>query len=451
MKKIVYIVHAIDTEGPLYESLEATFIRIKDIFSIKMEPTYENLEKLRKKEFNLNGKEEIVAKVLDPSLLSYNDSWEKIDTMLDNIMSTEFRNKMLDSFGEGWVYNWFCVDHVGYEVNPRRRDIGYHNIYDHYIESIKKHNAYMDSIHWHFHPMSTYKEAHRCATSFENSLHLHQSLCRRILERNFFPSVFRAGFHTERPDSHWFLEQWIPFDCSNIAIKNEDTIVLQDDLTNGRFGDWRRAPSDWSIYNPDHDDYQKRGSCRRYIGRVLNINTRLANINEIEVRKAFNRADQGEPTFMGVINHDWRNMANEVDIVRELVNVVARDFPDVKFKFANVSDAFNAVVHDGKYEKLQLDIDFHKENGVFKLKVITKNSKVFGPQPYLAIKTKSGRFIHDNFDFGLDGKSWYYTFDSDSILSSDLAMVGIAANNIYGDTFIERINVNLGEDNDKLE
>ena len=34
--KTVYFVHCIDTEGPLYESLEAKFQRIKDIFNIKI-------------------------------------------------------------------------------------------------------------------------------------------------------------------------------------------------------------------------------------------------------------------------------------------------------------------------------------------------------------------------------------------------------------------------------
>ena len=32
--KIVYIVHAVDTEGPLYESLKAKFEKIKNIFGI---------------------------------------------------------------------------------------------------------------------------------------------------------------------------------------------------------------------------------------------------------------------------------------------------------------------------------------------------------------------------------------------------------------------------------
>ena len=68
--------------------------------------------------------------------------------------------------------------------------------------------------------MSTYKEAHRCATSYVNSPELYQILCRRIIEKKWFPSVNRAGFWAERPDSHLFLEQWIPFDISNMSTEN---------------------------------------------------------------------------------------------------------------------------------------------------------------------------------------------------------------------------------------
>ena len=44
--KIVYIVHCIDTEGPLYESRQAKFKRIKDVFNIEIKQTAKNLKKL---------------------------------------------------------------------------------------------------------------------------------------------------------------------------------------------------------------------------------------------------------------------------------------------------------------------------------------------------------------------------------------------------------------------
>ena len=37
MKNIVYVVHCADTEGPLYESIEGTFERIRQVFNIDIE------------------------------------------------------------------------------------------------------------------------------------------------------------------------------------------------------------------------------------------------------------------------------------------------------------------------------------------------------------------------------------------------------------------------------
>ena len=128
MGPTVYIVHCIDTEGPLYESIDATFERLKYIFHLDLEPSPELLHKLQEGQVNLSGLEKSVQKVVDPQVISYNDTWDKIDKMLDEALSTTFRESTKDSYGGGWVYNWFCVDHVDYDVNPRRRDICYHNI-----------------------------------------------------------------------------------------------------------------------------------------------------------------------------------------------------------------------------------------------------------------------------------------------------------------------------------
>ena len=72
--------------------------------------------------------------------------------MLDRIMDNRFRQKMPDSQGNGWVYNWHCLDLVGYDYNPRRRDLGYHNIFDHYRRRLKETPDTRDAIHFHFHP-----------------------------------------------------------------------------------------------------------------------------------------------------------------------------------------------------------------------------------------------------------------------------------------------------------
>ena len=446
-KKIVYIVHCIDTEGPLYESLQAKFDRIKEVFGITIKPTSKNLRRLRAKKINLNGKENSVATLLSSHLTNYNDTWKKIDKMHSKLFSKGFRNQDKDSFGQSWIFNWHCLDHVGYKYNPRRRDIGYHNIFDHYQKILKKYKKHNDSIHWHFHPMSTYKEAHRCATSYVNSPELYKILCKRVLERKWFPAVHRAGFQTERPDSNWFLEQWIPFDISNMSKKDTSDIDNSIDHKHGRSGDWRRAPKDWSIYHPSHDDYQQEGNCRRWIGRALNVINRIASINQKEVDNAFYQARTKGPALLGIAGHDFRNLETEVNYLRNLIKKSSKKFKDVKFKYSEVSRAFVEIIK--KKENLRslpnpikLDVKFFKKTkkDVPHIIVATKQGEVFGPHPFLAIETKSGRFIHDNFDFSKKRNVWHYAFYPDTLPAEDVSKIGIAANDKFANTHVSRLN-----------
>ena len=103
MEKELYIVHCVDTEGPLNETLYDTFGRLKDFFDIELDPTIENLKKLQRKEIDLNGREDAVYQLIAPQRLNMNRTWTEVDNMLDRITSTEFRNKLLDSNGNGWL------------------------------------------------------------------------------------------------------------------------------------------------------------------------------------------------------------------------------------------------------------------------------------------------------------------------------------------------------------
>ena len=164
MSGTVQVVHCIDTEGPLHESLEATFERLRGMFGLEFEPSATMLRRLQDGEVDLGGREAAVQKVVDPRLLAYNDTSDKIDLMLDDCMSTSFREQMRDLEGGGWVYNWFCVDHVDYDANPRRRDMGYHNIFDHYRRVVLEPGSLKDGLHFHYHPHNFGRDAHHSAT-----------------------------------------------------------------------------------------------------------------------------------------------------------------------------------------------------------------------------------------------------------------------------------------------
>ena len=444
---IVLVVHSVDTEGPLYESTDATFERLRDLYGVDGLPrTRDAIERLKRREIPLGGKlEEPVARTLNGHLLNYMDTWDKLDAMLARAMSPAARLRRPDSFGGGWVFNWHCLDHVGFDANPRRRDMGYHNIFDHYAALLAQQTQTRDALHFHFHPMSTYRDAHRCATSYVNSPHLYEILCRRIIERQWFPTVFRAGFQTERPDSHWFLEQWIPFDLSNMAIDDPSEFDRSVDFRNGRSGDWRRAPADWSIYQPSHDDYQTPGACRRWIGRALNVLNRIASIDQREVDKAFARAATGKPTLMAISTHDFRDLGAEVEFVSGLVEDAAKRFPAVKFKYCEAVEAFRRVLgyEETPADPIELELTLVRESAddVANLVVEARRGAVFGPQPFLAIETRGRRFIHDNLDFGVERGRWHYAFHGDTLPLDDVRRIGIAANDKYGNRSVKVIDV----------
>ena len=134
----LFVVHCVDTEGPLSEALEATFNRLQDSLDIHLAPSRETLNKILSGDIDLGSKTEAARAICTPHNLEYNDSWPKIDSMLDEMVSTEYRQRFPDSDGRGCIFNWFLMDHVGFDENPRHRDVGYHNIFDHYREKCRK-------------------------------------------------------------------------------------------------------------------------------------------------------------------------------------------------------------------------------------------------------------------------------------------------------------------------
>ena len=444
MPSTVHIVHCIDTEGPLYESIEATFERLKAIFGLDLPPSVNLLRRLQSGQVNLGGIESSVSQVLDPHLLAYNDTWDKIDVMLADALSDSFRNEMRDTFGGGWIYNWFCVDHVDYDVNPRRRDIGYHNVFDHYRTLIRETECVQDGIHFHYHPHAFGRQAHFCATHWwANSDSLAQVLSRRVIERKWFPAANRPGYHVTRPDSHWFLEQFVPFDFSNQAVTPTIEDKAQFGLDEGRLGDWRRAPANWQPYHPAHDDYQSIGSCRRWISRCLNVGTRYRLLTEADVRQAFEEARAGKPVVLALTNHDFRDLRSDVQSVRNLLVSVGKEFPDVGFQFSEAVDAMRSTLGLAPQSACELEFSLVRTGTGHVLKVISA-TPAFGPQPWLALKTSAGTFHHDNFDILTPFQTWQYVFDDETFPLKALSAVGVAASNAFGTITVRVLEVETG-------
>lgn len=425
MPGTVFVVHAVDAEGPLYESLEATFARIKEAFELELEPSRQTLDKLRSKEIPCFGKEDAIAEFVREDLLNYNDNWDKIRNMHEVLMSHQFRSRVLDSWGQEYCFSWFCMDHVGYSSNPRRRDMGFHAVFEQYVRLLKEHDCARDRIFRHHHPMSFSRDAHRHGANYSFSNLHNEILARRIIDHAWFPAASREAL-SENMDINLWLEQWIPFDYANLNLDESGPEQL---IAAGRV-DWRGAPTDWSIYHPSVWDHRKPGELHRFIGRCLNLNSRHSNITEYEFEKAFRKAEEGQDVLVSFSNHDHRDMLPEAQWVMNTVQNVAGRHPTVRIRWSTAVEAMRAVLGLSRQRPacLQARIDNHSL-------YVSSDAPIWGPQPFLSIRTKEGNYYHDNFIID-SNTHWTYPFDHDSILLEAVASLGVATNDTVGNTTV---------------
>lgn len=433
----LHIVHCIDTEGPLREPLEATFGRLKSIFGIDLPATAENLGRLQRREVALDGIESEVAQVVRPELLAYNENWADVEGMLEEAMSTAFRSEMRDDDGRGWVYSWHVMDHVGYAANPREKALGYGAVFDFYSTALQRLDGDRDELNWHFHPLFPDGDPLKAATSYTNTYPLlNQILCRRLLDHGWFPVTNRPGFHSERPDSHSFLEHWLPFDYANQSYEEESGQV---DLRGGRFGDWRRAPLSWCGYRPSHRDYQLPGAMRRHIFRCLNVGTRFRELQQRHVDQAFEEAERTGSAILAFADHDYRDIRPDVRRVQAMVKQGRLARPGVKVCFSGATAAARA--HLGTTGQASapaaLQLEIALTEGV--LQVHCTAGQCFGPQPFLAYRTRAGIYLHDNLDVQVPEHHWTYTFDAQTVQAHDVACVAVGSAGVDGSVAVVRL------------
>ena len=159
--KTVYIVHAVDTEGLLYESTKATFKRIEELFNIKFK--IKNKKKL-KELFKGKGIPKKISKkkffsAINPHLLTYNKNWNEIKKMINQINDKKFRNKLPDSMEKIGNSAGTVLIILDTNLIHEEDQLVTIKIFDFYNNIIKKRKNLGDKVHFHFHPMTTYKES----------------------------------------------------------------------------------------------------------------------------------------------------------------------------------------------------------------------------------------------------------------------------------------------------
>ena len=154
-------------------------------------------------------------------------------------------------------------------------------------------------------------------------------------------------------------------------------------------------------------------------------------ITQDEVDKAFKRAADGQPTILSFTNHDFRDMEPEIEKMRRYISNSAKKFPKTPFYFSDAIHAMQSILElTPEKPELSAEIQPSSINGLHTLH-IRAGRQLFGPQPYLALKLKDGRYCWENLDVQSDNH-WSFTFDQNHADMNMVEKIGVAANSASG-------------------
>jgi len=434
--KILYVVHCVDTEGPLDETMEATFERLKEIFDVNLPVTVANYTALLDGNIETGNLEidAAISQTFSRELLSYNRTWASIDEMCKTLFSQHFRNLILDDFGHQWAITWFCLDHIGLSSNPRKKALGFNVVHSYYLDKILENLVLQDELQLHYHPKSISGNPIGTSTSYLNSTpELIEIMARRLIDFEWFPTCFRPGYHAERQDLSLFLEQWIPFDFGNQSYEIESN---QPDIEDSRLGDWRRASKSWGGYSPSYTDYQSQGEMGRKIFRCLNLGTRFRLLTQDHVDAAFLEASQKNKALLSFTDHDFRDILPDILACKKMLEIAKDKYPEVKIRFLSADKAARNMLADG-IEPLELVVKLVAN----KLSVSILSGELFGWQPFLAIKTLDGKYLHDNFDIESPQILWSYSFEKQTIELASIHSIAVGAAGKHGGFSTKKIDL----------
>jgi len=314
-------------------------------------------------------------------------NWNQVNKLVKLITSNKFRNSVRDSKGKGLIFSWFLLTLTGFKTNPFKRPMKHHEVFDYYNKNFSKNfKKNKDGIYWHYHQPSKSGIGNEWTKDWTVSQEYFNIMSRLVSERSYYPTCFRAGGRIENNDTSNWLEEWIPYDFSNCSgrvnwfNKESDGKFLIDLV------DWSKASKNWSAYNPSKINYQKVGKLNRYIFRSPDLNSNVHQIKIQDIEEAFIRAQNGKNACLSFFEHDRRmKTADNIKNVMQLIHKVSKKFKKIKWFYKNALEAANLSLNTKQYNKPKFNVYLKKENRL----QIDVHGDLYNRIPFVCFKIKN--------------------------------------------------------------
>ena len=302
------------------------------------------------------------------------------------VMSELFRSTHLDSQGTPIKFTWYMLvgsvysagtvtgpllpfelmqDNHGEEIARWGDEMAYH--YHTWIWS----DPDGDGVyHWNQAPGLSY-----CVQDFDSTLaHL-------VLDRGFYPSSFRSGWHAMDNYYQCYLDAWIPFRFENCGGKHDCTTEPINNVL-----DWSHAPTTWAPYHPDPNDYQSPGSLRGWDSRC----DYTPGVTGQMVQDIFTAALSGTSQYVTFWSHlKETDFPTQVDRVHQLLTAAHALYPDVEFHYVTARESMRNWQNSTDVTPPELRLQLPAGSGV-QTATVTTNEPIYQLQPFVASRTADG-------------------------------------------------------------
>lgn len=358
----------------------------------------------------------------DPSRADLLPTWSQVDAAMDRLFDPAFRGRRRDPFGGRFKVGWFFLTWTGFQANPRSRDLGYHKIRDHYLERWgDRLRDYGDEHCWHYHHPAPSRVATEWGLDWSVCREYDEIVSRQILERDWFPSCYRAGGTIMDAVSSRWIDSWFPFDYTNRAPVEAKALV-----------DWSTGVRDWCVYQPSPEDFRRPGTGRRRMARSLDLATWIYSLTDDEIAAGFERAAGGLPAIVSCFDHDYRDIAPRVDELGERIERIAAKFPGVAWRYAGPVEAARAYLDAPAAGVLALEMARETDGAI----ALRASAPIFQPFPWVAARLGDGAVVHiDEGIERIDETHWRWRPDP----PLDWSEVAIGASTELGEAATARL------------
>ena len=385
-KPVVLVVHCVDTEGPIGGDVRR----------------------------RLDGSKEFM------------DNWSDIKTSLNDITTDNFRHNSADSFGNPFMLNWFIMDFTGFKTNPKNRIEEYNDTYD----NIKSLNTSIDSFHWHYHQPPLSGIGDMWSDDWGNSDEHYNILGHRIIERNDFPEVYRAGGTLEDNKCSLWLEDHLMVDYSNrVSHRSHPTDNIFD-------FNWCGAPKEWGYYHPSHENFIRKGSMKRYIVRSVDLESRLHTLEQRQIDQVFKKAKVDKKSIiLSYFSHDHRDMRSETYRVVKMINIASKKY-NIPFAW---QDALKALQACEDIKPVHVKIGIEKNENRYK---IYFDKEVYQKFPFVYTEDKSGNIKYHKLKLEHVANSPIYLKKCYLDNDDNFKKIGVACTSMTGNKSVIVENIN---------